>query len=113
MNSEERYCQAERDYDAMREELLMPTPDDHRDESEWRDFLETKVRYYSNVMLSKATTDLLRNGLIDCQAINRNRFWIRLVRLVVSYRIFTMSLLKERSNGYESIRRCRKQVFEG
>ena len=36
------------------------TPDDHRDESEWRDFVETKVRYYSNAMLSKATTDLLQ-----------------------------------------------------
>ena len=38
----------------------MITPDDHRDESEWRDFLETKARYWSNLMLSKATRDLLQ-----------------------------------------------------
>ena len=56
---EERYCQAERDYDSMREEQLL-TPDDHRDESEWRDFLETKVRFFSNALLSKVTVDILR-----------------------------------------------------
>ena len=55
-------CEAERNYDSMREEQIMsnPTPDDHLDESEWRDFLETKARYWSNLMLSKATRDLLQ-----------------------------------------------------
>jgi len=55
-------CQAERDYDSMKEEKLLEsalTPDDHRDESEWRDFLETKVSYYSNALLDKAIDDLL------------------------------------------------------
>ena len=63
MSNEELYCQAERDYDSMREEQLLEsalTPDDHRDESEWREFLETKVRYFSNALLSKVTTDILR-----------------------------------------------------
>ena len=54
------YCEAESIYDSQKEEQLMPTPDDHRDESEWRDFLETKARYWSNLMLSKATRDLLQ-----------------------------------------------------
>ena len=63
MSNEERYCQAERDYDFMREEKLLEsalTDDDHRDESEWRDFLETKVRFFSNALLSKVTVDILR-----------------------------------------------------
>ena len=56
--SEELTCMAESRHDFEREEALL-TSDDHRDESEWRDFLETKVRYYSNALLSKVTTDLL------------------------------------------------------
>ena len=62
MSNEERYCQAERDYDSMREEQLLEsalTPDDYRDESEWHDFVETKARYYSNAVLDKAINDLL------------------------------------------------------
>ena len=58
MSNEERYCQAERDYDSMKEEQLL-TPDDYRDESEWHDILETKVRYFSNAVLDKAINDLI------------------------------------------------------
>ena len=56
--SEELTCIAENRHDFEKEEALL-TPDDHRDESEWRDFLETKVRYYSNAVLAKASLDLL------------------------------------------------------
>ena len=76
MNSnehEDRTCQAERDYDFMREEQLL-TPDDHRDESEWHDFLETKVRYYSNAVLDKALSDLINERNVRVPA--KDTAWV-------------------------------------
>ena len=59
MNWEEHYCQAERDYDAHREELLMTTKDDQIDNSKWQSFFETDVRYWSDPMLKQAMGDLI------------------------------------------------------
>ena len=59
MNWEEHYCQAERDYDAYREELLMTTKDDQIDNSKWQAFFETDVRYWSDAMLKQAMGDLI------------------------------------------------------
>ena len=58
---EEITCQAERDYDFMREEQLLMsklTPDDHWDNSRWHDFIKTDVEYWSKAMLEKAIKDL-------------------------------------------------------
>ena len=59
MNWEEIYCQAERDYDFHKEELLMTTEDDQIDNSKWHSFIDTDVRYWSNAMLKQAMGDLI------------------------------------------------------
>ena len=74
---EDRTCQAERDYDFMQDEKLLAsalTDDDHRDESEWHDFLETKVRYYSNAVLDKALSDLINERNVRVPA--KDTAWV-------------------------------------
>ena len=56
MNWEEIYCQAERDYDAMKEEKLLEsvhTADEQKDMSQCHDFHDRVLRYASNAVLKE------------------------------------------------------------